>query len=286
MSDQEATALLAQRLETDPNGALCQTIVGKLNKGDFNAFREHMDRPALVERAIAAAPSMTSERASAWRRGAETIDNLSLYMFPKSYRFFCLGTFDSGDGAPVLMIRYRDSGSFGHLLLRLGGSAQRPMDDYLLSRSGAWQSEFQTSLDAPELRQYASHRERMLMISYEKKYDEIIEIYDALPEELRQSSQFFFHYISALMTVTVRGQESTQPRFVALEDSIQRFFKHPVARAYWLFIYYGRLGKTAEAEAQIRVLTEPYQDPIASDLRDWLQEHTKGPSGGVRRHQE
>jgi hypothetical protein len=269
ISDAQAEKILAERLKDDPNGELCQAIVAKFNAGDDNALKDHLDRSAMAERAIFSA-NLGPERAAVWRKSAEGIENFSRLLSPKGSRFFCLGTFGDASGEKSLVLRLRQKNRFDHIVLRLGGSAERPVDDYLVASGGYWHSALQTAFEGERLAPHQETRDWMFKASFEQKFDAIIEKFDALPKDVQRSEFMFLHYVNAVTSSTTRGREKDSPRFVALEDQIKDSFSHPIARAYWLLVFYARMGDRDMAKKQISALAEPYQDPIAHDLHRYL----------------
>ena len=148
---QQIKAQLADRMRLDPNGELCLRIAARLDRGDIDALGPHINRSALVARALARA-KISGARADSWRRQAEEIQNLSRFHFLAGARFFCLGTYPYEDARVlVLRMRHHHGKKWGYLLLRFGGGEPaRPFDDYMVLTNGYWHSDLQTFFDRAE----------------------------------------------------------------------------------------------------------------------------------------
>lgn len=263
--------LFVERVATDKNGALCAQVIERLHRDDIDALTPFIDRRALVERALRSV-ELPKPRAASWREHAETIDALSQFHFPKGTQFYCLGTF-LVDEAKVLALRSRQpTGKFGYLLLHLSQNLERPFDDYQVLEGGFWHSELQVFFDVADR---APHRERhreMLMASFEGKHDQIIATYKALPESLQLTPVMFHHYVNAVMTVTTHGGEANDLEFQRALKRIDDVYSSAMARSYWRVIFLARLGDKERALAEVDVLTAPFADPLADELRWWVHQ--------------
>lgn len=269
-TEAEIQTELTARLKDDPNRDLCASIVRELNAGSIEAFTPYVNRSALVERGLARW-KLPEERAERWRQGAEKIDALSRYHFPKRSKFYCLGTFPF-QGEPALVVRLRQpSGSFGHVVLHLdprGGD--KPIDDYYVLQNGYWHSELQMFFEDPENEPHGDAHEKMLFLSFEKKYGEILAIYDALPERLKMHPIMFSHFLNASKSTSTMSLEQKRAVLEIAVAQVDEVFDHPQTRAHWKIHLLAQLRRRDEARSFVEALTQPFNDPLAIEITVWI----------------
>lgn len=233
----EVQARLEDKLEVDPNRALCERIASLLAGGDRDALQPVFEHAGYVERIIergGVPPAVQSDLRS---RPTE-FDEFGRIHFPDGSRFLCLGTRQLF-GEDVIALRQWIPSRFDYILLHVGSSPDRPIDDYMVASGGHYTSEADALYFAPSMRRPMEVVSGFLRLSYESRFAEIIAQFQALPPALQESPVAFLHFINAVFTQERTGSPLYRETIRRMERVLE---DRPYSLAYWRLIDARRRG--------------------------------------------
>lgn len=249
----EVRQRLAVHIEDDPNAKLCDKIIHSLEAWDIEAFTPYFDTADFAERIIAYRP-LSEETVSSLRRYHDQYENFTRFLNPEGAQFLCLGTRTFLDN-PHMVIRVWTPGRYDYVFLHLKDAEQYVIIDYFVVSSGLYHSEkqayyFDSDIDSTMISKW-------LLMSHRNEFQQIIDEYKSLTEEVRMSPYAFSHYINAVFTL----ERTESPLYAQAVEYIDEVFGNRIySVAYWKMIDARRRGDFKTHEYYRNMLVDLLDD--------------------------
>lgn len=240
----QVQARLTAHLKADPNRALCERMVTRLSARDEHAVAPDFNYEAFATRMLNTGLA-TAERLSPLKGQATEYPAFTTIFTPKTAQFLCLGTRQMNE-QPYLVVRSSTPTRFDYLLFHLSGQPTM-VDDFQIASTGVVHSELNAlSFSSPEMDKELDVVTKMLQLSYNNGFREIIALYRTLSPRLQNSPIGFNEFINAVFTLEKTGSPLYQEAVGRIDEV---FAEQELSRLYWRFIDQRRRGGKTDIES-------------------------------------